>query len=124
MINQYSIGKSLGKGAYASVSLGIDVGTGEQYVSGLTVRYLLKEQAVKEFSKSRLQHQAQLEKQAKANRARRMRRPRRPGQAPEPETRTMQVREAEEDIAKDIEHSDHDPLALIRREIAVMKKLE
>lgn len=33
MVNQYRIGKSLGKGAYATVELGVDVGTGEEYVS-------------------------------------------------------------------------------------------
>ncbi|WVR04119.1 hypothetical protein IAU60_001118 [Kwoniella sp. DSM 27419] len=32
MINQYRIGKSLGKGAFASVELGIDVGTGVEYL--------------------------------------------------------------------------------------------
>jgi [calcium/calmodulin-dependent protein kinase] kinase len=33
MINQYRIGRSLGKGAYAKVELGVDVGTGKEYVS-------------------------------------------------------------------------------------------
>jgi serine/threonine protein kinase len=34
MINQYRIGRSLGKGAYAKVELGVDVGTGKEYVRG------------------------------------------------------------------------------------------
>lgn len=33
MVNQYRIGKSLGSGAYAKVELGVDVGTGIEYVS-------------------------------------------------------------------------------------------
>lgn len=33
MVNQYRIGKSLGSGAYAKVELGVDVGTGEEFVS-------------------------------------------------------------------------------------------
>lgn len=32
MVNQYKIGKTLGKGAYAKVELGVDVGTGLEYV--------------------------------------------------------------------------------------------
>jgi len=35
MVNQYRLGKSLGSGAYAKVELGVDVGTGVEYVSGL-----------------------------------------------------------------------------------------
>ena len=35
MVNQYKIGKSLGKGGYAKVELAIDVGTGQRYVSML-----------------------------------------------------------------------------------------
>jgi len=34
MVNQYKIGLSLGKGAYAKVELGVDVGTGTEYVRG------------------------------------------------------------------------------------------
>lgn len=33
MVNQYRLGKNLGKGSYASVEHGIDVGTGIEYVS-------------------------------------------------------------------------------------------
>lgn len=33
VVNQYKIGDSLGKGAYATVELGIDVSTGKKYVS-------------------------------------------------------------------------------------------
>ncbi|WRT65376.1 uncharacterized protein IL334_002319 [Kwoniella shivajii] len=32
MINQYKIGRSLGKGAYAKVELGVDVGSGKEYI--------------------------------------------------------------------------------------------
>ena len=32
MVNQYRIGKSLGKGSYANVELAVDVGTGTQFV--------------------------------------------------------------------------------------------
>jgi calcium/calmodulin-dependent protein kinase kinase 2 len=32
MVNQYRIGQSIGKGAYANVELGVDVGTGQEYV--------------------------------------------------------------------------------------------
>ena len=32
MVNQYRIGKSLGSGAYAKVELGVDAGTGQEYV--------------------------------------------------------------------------------------------
>lgn len=40
------------------------------------------------------------------------------------EAQTKQAREAEEDFAKEKGDAENDPLALIRREIAVMKKLE
>lgn len=33
LVNQYRIGKSLGKGAYAKVELGVDITTGTEYVS-------------------------------------------------------------------------------------------
>ena len=33
MINQYKIGKALGKGAYATVESGVDIGTGIEYVN-------------------------------------------------------------------------------------------
>jgi [calcium/calmodulin-dependent protein kinase] kinase len=33
VVNQYRLGKKLGKGAYATVTLAIDVGTGDDYVS-------------------------------------------------------------------------------------------
>lgn len=75
---------------------------------------------MKEFSKSRLQHQAIQERQQKAARERRLRGPLRPGAAklaaPRPDI--SRGNSVDEDmLAKD-------PLALIRREIAVMKKLE
>jgi [calcium/calmodulin-dependent protein kinase] kinase len=34
LVNQYRLGRQIGQGAYATVTLAIDVGTGEQYVSG------------------------------------------------------------------------------------------
>lgn len=37
VVNQYKIGENLGKGAYASVVLGIDVGSGDKYVSRVLV---------------------------------------------------------------------------------------
>ena len=33
MVNQYKIGEALGRGAYAKVELGVDVGTGTEYVN-------------------------------------------------------------------------------------------
>ncbi len=33
MVNQYALGPTIGKGAYATVERGIDVGTGTEYVS-------------------------------------------------------------------------------------------
>lgn len=33
MVNQYRIGKGLGKGGFAKVELAVDVGTGKEYVS-------------------------------------------------------------------------------------------
>lgn len=33
MVNQYRMGPSIGQGAYAKVELGVDVGTGIEYVS-------------------------------------------------------------------------------------------
>ncbi|GMK54409.1 hypothetical protein CspeluHIS016_0109950 [Cutaneotrichosporon spelunceum] len=108
VVNQYKIGHGLGSGAYASVFLGIDVGDGTEY-------------AIKEFSKARLQRQALMERQAQMARERRNRRPLRPGPFPAateplPSTHTAAL--------VDDEMLDKDPLALIRREVAVMKKLD
>lgn len=80
-------------------------------------------QAVKEFSKSRLKQQALQERQAKAFRERR-RRPR-PG-APMPRKQgdgpaMDYVYGGDDDMEKKLRD---DPLFLIRKEIAVMKKLE
>lgn len=41
MVNQYKIGKSLGKGAYAKVELGVDVGTGLEYVNPMRFHPIL-----------------------------------------------------------------------------------
>lgn len=35
MINEYKIGKPLGKGGFAKVELAVHVGTGEEYVRAL-----------------------------------------------------------------------------------------
>lgn len=79
-------------------------------------------QAVKEFSKSRLKQQALQERQAKAFRERRRRRPgppspRKPGDGPAMDY----VYGGDDDMEKKLRD---DPLFLIRKEIAVMKKLE
>jgi len=39
MVNQYRLGKSLGSGAYAKVEIGVDVGTGVEYVSWSPILY-------------------------------------------------------------------------------------
>lgn len=80
-------------------------------------------QAVKEFSKSRLKQQALQERQAKAFRDRRRRpRPgaveRKPGDGP---AMDFVYGGGDDDIEKKLKD---DPLFLIRKEIAVMKKLE
>ncbi|ORX36463.1 kinase-like domain-containing protein [Kockovaella imperatae] len=124
MVNQYKIGRSLGKGGYAKVELAIDVGTGEQY-------------AIKEFSKSRLHLQALQDKHKRASRGRLTR----VRGSPKPPADDGK-RKAGEDAGDPIEspladdnpngpwapidsaNSEEDPLALIRREIAIMKKLD
>ncbi|CAK9786665.1 Pkinase-domain-containing protein [Cutaneotrichosporon oleaginosum] len=110
VINQYKIGNSLGSGAYASVVLGIDVGDGKEY-------------AIKEFSKARLQKQALMERQAQMARERRNRRPvLRPG--PRGPAATEPPQSAHTAALVSDEMLEKDPLALIRREVAVMKKLD
>jgi [calcium/calmodulin-dependent protein kinase] kinase len=104
VINQYKIGRPLGSGAYATVVLGIDVSDGKEY-------------AIKEFSKSRLQKQALMERQAQMARERRNRRPLRPGPKPA-------ATEPPPSMLVDDDMLEKDPLALIRREVAVMKKLD
>ncbi|ORY27668.1 kinase-like domain-containing protein [Naematelia encephala] len=105
MVNQYRIGKRLGKGAYASVELAVDVGTGVEY-------------AVKEFSKSRMHYQALQARQRQAAR-RRGRRSEISGHAPGDDgIGNMNAILPRKPAAAD------DPLGLIRREIAVMKKLD
>ncbi|TXT11008.1 hypothetical protein VHUM_01759 [Vanrija humicola] len=108
VVNQYKIGHTLGKGAFATVYSSLDVGTGEEY-------------AMKEFSKSRLQNRMLHERQMKQQRERR-RRPARPGVAapPDPAPRPALSRSS----TIDEEALKNDPLALIRREIAVMMKLD
>ncbi|WVQ62880.1 uncharacterized protein L199_001029 [Kwoniella botswanensis] len=115
MINQYKIGRSLGKGAYAKVELGVDVGTGQEY-------------AIKEFSKSRLHYQALQEKHRQTSRGRIRR-----AQGPSGLPRETAIRRAGEEQMPEQEGNqpwggtktiEEDPLGLIRREIAVMKKLD
>ncbi|KAK6907044.1 hypothetical protein I203_101033 [Kwoniella mangroviensis CBS 8507] len=115
MINQYKIGRSLGKGAYAKVELGVDVGTGQEY-------------AIKEFSKSRLHYQALQEKHRQTSRGRIRR-----AQGPSGLLRETAIRRAGEEQMPEQEGNqpwggtktiEEDPLGLIRREIAVMKKLD
>lgn len=78
-------------------------------------------QAVKEFSKARLKQQALQERQAKAFRDRRRRRPPPGGSCSSGPAGNFINSETEEDIEKTLKE---DPLFLIRKEIAVMKKLE
>ncbi|KAK4688150.1 hypothetical protein P7C73_g1956, partial [Tremellales sp. Uapishka_1] len=123
MVNQYKIGKSLGQGAYAKVELGVDVGTGQEY-------------AVKEFSKSRLHHQAlQRKQQSMRGRVRRGRplsrgSPNGPGtdgkrKAGEQDAHKMgEPNGGPWSTAGANDEEENDPLGLIRREIAVMKKLD
>ncbi|WWC87595.1 uncharacterized protein L201_002485 [Kwoniella dendrophila CBS 6074] len=115
MINQYKIGRSLGKGAYAKVELGVDVGTGHEY-------------AIKEFSKSRLHYQALQEKHRQSTRGRIRRL-----QGPSGLSRDSAIRKAgEEEVMEGGSNQpwggtktiEEDPLGLIRREVAVMKKLD
>ena len=37
MVNQYALGPLIGRGAYGNVEKGIDVGTGQEYVSRLNM---------------------------------------------------------------------------------------
>ncbi|WWD16831.1 hypothetical protein CI109_101263 [Kwoniella shandongensis] len=103
MINQYRIGESLGQGAYAKVEIGVDVGSGKKY-------------AVKEFSKSRLHYQSLQEKHRKNTRGRNRR-------AQEPGSRPM-GEEQRGGPWGGTQTTNEDPLGLVRREIAVMKKLD
>ncbi|WVF67044.1 hypothetical protein IAT40_001787 [Kwoniella sp. CBS 6097] len=114
MINQYRIGKSLGKGAYAKVELAMDVGTGIEY-------------AIKEFSKSRLHYQSLQEKHRQNNRNR-MRRSQQPPGMPSG-TAIQQAGEQALEAGGNrpwggTKTIEEDPLGLIRREVAVMKKLD
>ncbi|WVQ83489.1 hypothetical protein IAT38_005630 [Cryptococcus sp. DSM 104549] len=131
MVNQYKIGKALGQGAYAKVELAVDVETGTEY-------------AIKEFSKSRLHHQSLQEKNRLSSRSIRRVGPRgrgaalrgrggaagRPeGQSPAPDQGQSQgalglMQSDESTPAVGTKTEEEDPLALIRREIAVMKKLD
>ncbi|ODN87084.1 CAMKK/CAMKK-META protein kinase [Cryptococcus wingfieldii CBS 7118] len=112
MINQYRIGTCIGQGAYAKVELATDINTGIEY-------------AIKEFSKSRLHHQSVQEKHRTTARSRRpLRGPRRglqrgpvPDDNDEPSVFEMHKEEAPAESASD-------PLGLIRREVAVMKKID
>ncbi|WWC59895.1 uncharacterized protein I303_102457 [Kwoniella dejecticola CBS 10117] len=115
MINQYKIGRRLGQGAYAKVELAVDVGTGQEY-------------AVKEFSKSRLHYQALQEKHRQNTRGR-IRRAQ--ASSAQPTTDAANKKAGEDEIAErgnqpwgGTKTIEEDPLGLIRREVAIMKKLE
>lgn len=118
MINQYKIGMSLGQGAYAKVELGVDIHTGVKY-------------AIKEFSKSRLHHQS-LEEKHRANMRSKLRngRARKAIGDDEGESRERPSQSSEKEISSILDSTQsgdektEDPLGLIRREIAVMKKLD
>ncbi|WVQ77452.1 hypothetical protein IAR50_007138 [Cryptococcus sp. DSM 104548] len=112
MINQYRIGGCIGQGAYAKVELATDINTGTDY-------------AIKEFSKSRLHHQSIQEKHRSSARSRRPLRGPRSGPH-----RGPAIGDNGEQSAVD-EHKEEapaeavsDPLGLIRREVAVMKKID
>ncbi|KAH8090390.1 kinase-like domain-containing protein [Filobasidium floriforme] len=107
MVNQYALGPLIGRGAYGNVEKGIDVGTGQEY-------------AIKEFSKSRLKRQQQLSS------ASRIRKPKFEEDSANQGSDDRGTSKAKGNVkgkgkGKD---DDEDPLALIRREIAVMKKLD
>ncbi|WVO24263.1 uncharacterized protein IAS62_005627 [Cryptococcus decagattii] len=118
MINQYKIGMSLGQGAYAKVELGVDIHTGVKY-------------AIKEFSKSRLHHQS-LEEKHRANMRSKLRngRARKTMGEDEGKSRERPSQSSEKEISGILDSTQsgdertEDPLGLIRREIAVMKKLD
>lgn len=142
MVNQYKIGRSLGKGAYATVELAVDVGTGTEYVSitghsrAHRPTHADSFQAIKEFSQSRLHLQALQEKQRQNQRQLK----RRPGAGSrQPSSEGDGKRKAGEEQQGrggsvvvqgrlgpwgGTETVETDPLGLIRREIAVMKKVE
>ncbi|KAI9632262.1 kinase-like domain-containing protein, partial [Dioszegia hungarica] len=114
MINEYKIGKPLGKGGFAKVELAVHVGTGEEY-------------AIKEFSQSRLRTQSLLEKRrVTMNRKLRGRGRGRGGTPsggrPIPARRCSMS--GSDGKRASSEPDANDPLGLIRREIAVMKKLD
>ncbi|OXG71710.1 calcium/calmodulin-dependent protein kinase kinase [Cryptococcus neoformans var. grubii Br795] len=119
MINQYKIGMSLGQGAYAKVELGVDINTGVKY-------------AIKEFSKSRLHHQSLQEKHRATMRSKlREGRARKAMSGDERESRERPSQPMEkEEMSGTLggtqpgDEKMEDPLGLIRREIAVMKKLD
>jgi len=139
-VNQYKIGKSLGSGAYAKVELGVDVGTGQEYVRAVICVDLcgsvLTSQAIKEFSKSRLKLQALQHKQRQTARSR-PRRPPPPGQRGQSQGSSDSDGKQASDEQLNMPRKstgpwgeagektmEEDPLGLVRREIAIMKKLE
>ena len=140
MVNQYKIGKALGRGAYAKVELGVDVGTGTEYVNpslsrAFQMTQLTLCQAVKEFSKSRLHLRALQEKHRQETRIRAKGGGESPN-LPEYDGKRKAGEEGkgaggDDGPSKDgpwgaagTDTIEKDPLGLIRREIAVMKKLE
>ena len=128
MVNQYRIGESIGRGAYAKVEKGVDVGTGQEYARDFHLSQgNAEQQAVKEFSKSRMHFQALQEKHRQNSRSRR-----RPRGSPAPDDEEGKRKAAavgDEEGGRNgpwggTRTVEDDPLGLIRREIAIMKKLE
>ncbi|KAK8861269.1 hypothetical protein IAR55_002088 [Kwoniella newhampshirensis] len=114
MINQYRIGESLGQGAYAKVEIAVDVGTGKEY-------------AIKEFSKSRLHYQSLQEKHRQSTRGRNRRAQAKSGQPNDQEAPQGGGEAMDQSRAHPwggTQTVNEDPLGLVRREIAVMKKLD
>ncbi|CDZ97325.1 calcium calmodulin-dependent protein kinase kinase [Phaffia rhodozyma] len=99
IVNQYQLGPELGKGAYGTVELGINIQTGDSF-------------AVKEYSKARLRRAVR--QRSLANRGRN-----RGGLAgrPEQSPSSSNFDDLEEEWKKN-------PLSLIAREVAIMKKLD
>lgn len=109
MVNQYAIGPTIGKGAYGNVEKAVDVGTGQSY-------------AIKEFSKNRLRRQRQMTTASKIRRRQVTQQ-----QVAKDIEATQGKHKARAIAAQAMEDGDNaskDPLHLIRREVAVMKKLD
>lgn len=115
MVNQYSIGPLLGRGAYGNVEKAINVETGVEY-------------AIKEFSKARLRRQRQMTSFAAKRRARgslSAKQHVREGSSSDEGIGKLDISPSASggDNNEDDEDEGKDQLSLIRQEIAVMKKL-